>query len=454
MASTNWLKTMRDSVRRQPRKKRFTLSRTVRLRGKGWTRLILRFLSHSCNCGRVAGKACLPLVLLVLAVFVSGSGQSQNAAPSNAAPSFAKLSAKAEAARKANRMEEAESLYEEALTLNSAWTEGWWSLGKIAYERQSYRQAVTAFQKATALAPKSGNAYAMLGLSEFELGRDLSALQHLEQGARLGLNGNAGLRDVALQHEGRLQQGLGRFQAARATLEGLCSQGVTNDELASTLGLVLLRMQGKNFPAPGSTGAEIVADVGRGGCLSGQKKFDEGGQVLSAVVRQHPKFPNIHTAFGMLLLEASDLAAAVGEFKEEIKNNPTDVASREQLASVLYMTDSAAGVSYAEEAVKLAPQEPYGHYLLGLLLLDVDDYRKAIPELEIARKAFPSETRIYLALGGAYSRAGRKQDAEEARAAFLRLTEEGKQPATEGAPGPLTVGPEKILADEPPATRQ
>jgi len=67
----------------------------------------------------------------------------------------------------------------------------------------------------------------------------------------------------------------------------------------------------------------------------------------------------------------------------------------------------------------------FAHYLLGLLLLDTNDYERALPELEIAQRAFPREPKVYFALGSAYSRAGRKQDAARARSMFERLTKEG-----------------------------
>jgi predicted Zn-dependent protease len=67
---------------------------------------------------------------------------------------------------------------------------------------------------------------------------------------------------------------------------------------------------------------------------------------------------------------------------------------------------------------------PFGHYLLGLLLLDVNDYARAIPELENAQRAFDREPGVYFALGTAYARAGLKQEAARARATFLRLNQE------------------------------
>jgi predicted Zn-dependent protease len=54
----------------------------------------------------------------------------------------------------------------------------------------------------------------------------------------------------------------------------------------------------------------------------------------------------------------------------------------------------------------------------------VDQPERAIPELEGAEKVFHRDPRVYFALGSAYSRVGRKQDAARARATFERLSKE------------------------------
>ncbi len=118
--------------------------------------------------------------------------------------------------------------------------------------------------------------------------------------------------------------------------------------------------------------------------------------------------------------------APVEEFEQEIKNNPHHVFARLQIAASLYKVNSAAGLPFAEQAVKLDPRVPLGHYLLGLLLLDTDQYLKAIPELEAAQRALPREAKLYLALSSAYARAGRRQEAERARATFMRLNQESE----------------------------
>ena len=378
-------------------------------------------LFHLHKLGRMRGVICVAAILLGF-VRATSFGQQPATAPPRVSSNFATLSARANAARDADRIEEAELLYKKALALHPQWVEGWWSLGTIAYDRNAFPEAVSALQKVTALSPKNGNAYVMLGLSEFELGRDSLALKHLVKGEQLGLSKDDNLIHVALYHQGVLLQRAGKLQAAQETLQQLCLQGVQSAELNTSLGMVLLRMRSRQAPADGSTDVEIVARVGHAGCLAGQKKFDESKKELAEIVSAHPEYPNIHYAFGIILLEANDVFGADTEFKEQIKNNPTDLVSRLQIAASLYKTNSVEGLTYAQDAVKLGPQQPFAHYLLGLLLLDTDDYLKAIPELEIARKAFPRDSRLYLALGTAYSRAGRRQEATQARATFTRLT--------------------------------
>ena len=45
---------------------------------------------------------------------------------------------------------------------------------------------------------------------------------------------------------------------------------------------------------------------------------------------------------------------------------------------------------------------------------------RAIPELEIARKAFPQESKIDISLANAYAQVGRTKDAARVRAEFAR----------------------------------
>jgi tetratricopeptide (TPR) repeat protein len=358
------------------------------------------------------------IILGALFVFCFATLEIAAAHESRVSQSFETLSAKAEAARNADQLDQAMSFYKQALALRPTWAEGWFYLGTLHYDRNEFTTAAAAFRKVAALQPSSGTALVMLGLSEFQLGRDDMALKHLQAGEEQGISNNPELRNTVLLDEAILLQRKSRFEAARKPLDILCQNNAASDVATRLLGMIQLRLRADEAA---SASSEMLAQVGMAGCLAAQRRFDEARRIFTTVVSENPKFPEVHYAFGNLLLDIPDIAAARQEFEREIANQPDHVLARLKIASALYRTDSDAGIPFAEQAVKLAPKIGLGHYLLGLLLLDVDDFKRAIPELETAKSGFAKEPKLYFALGSAYSRAGRSQDAERARAEFQRL---------------------------------
>lgn len=340
-----------------------------------------------------------------------------------AAASFSELSAKADAARNADKLDEAAALYRRALALKPNWAEGWWSLGTLEYDRNSYQAAAHAFRKLVALEPKSGTARVMLGLCQFELGEDDAALAALTEGRQLGVANNEQLRSVVLYHEGILLQRKGRFEASQDILGQMCRQAPYPAEVALAVGAVALRVHDPQLPSEGTPEFQVMRMTGTATCLGIQRKYEDGRKAFEALISASPKYPNVHYAYGRMLLDANDTDGAIRQFQAEIANNPNDANARLRIASAKYRIDSAGGVVYAEEAVKLEPNLPLGHYLLGLLLLDTDNFERAIAELEIAQKAFPDQPKVYFALASAYSRAGRKDDAARARKTSAELSQ-------------------------------
>lgn len=359
--------------------------------------------------------------ILIAFLFLGSPGFGQTLGTTQ---SFEVLAKQADDARDNDRLDEAVSLYQRALAIRPKWAEGWWSLGTIEYDRNNYRAAAEAFGQYLPLSPKDGTGHVMLGLCEFELGEDAAALKHIEEGKNLGISTDPQLRLVTLYHEGVLLLRIDQFKSAQASFMGLCTEKMQGDEALQYLGLASLRVPIRNAPPPGSAGGQVVLRVGHAACLAGQKKYDDAHGEYSTLVQEFHDYPNIHYAYGRFLVEVNDPAGGIEEFKIELKNRPDDVNSRLEIAAAQYKLDSVAGLPYAQEAVKLDPRLPFAHYLLGLLYLDTDEYLKAIPELEIAEKAFPKEVKVYLALGSAYARAGRKQEAERARVKAQQLRQE------------------------------
>jgi predicted Zn-dependent protease len=340
---------------------------------------------------------------------------------------FDPLSHRAAEARDADRLDEAVALYSKALTLRPRWAEGWWSLGTIEYDQNQYAQAATAFSKLVALQPKNGTAHAMLGLCQFELGKDQPALTNLTAADKLGVLKDEQLRKVAIYHLGLLQLRAKKFSAAKETLAQLARDHVSSKELTTAMGQAALLISPQEAPQEGTEGARIVDQAGEAEVLLAAKEFKQAGQIYDSLAQEYPTYPNLHLAFGRFLLNANEIDEAVGEFQKELQRDPNSVSSLLEIAAVRYRIDSPDGLKYAERAVTLAPHQPFAHYLLGLLRLDTSDPAQAIPELEIARKAFPSEASIYFSLGNAYTRVGRKAEGAKARAEFVRLSSQAEK---------------------------
>ena len=380
-------------------------------------------------------RSVIGAVWLVIAMGVGARCQqkSPQAKPANTGSNtFEDLARQANEARDADRLDVAVKLYRRALTVNPKWAEGWWSLGTIHYDSDRYAEAELSFQKVVALDPKQGTARAMLGLCEFELGESDRALKDIEASKTLGVLEDRQLRDVVMYHEGVLLQRAGQFEAAKVALASLCLNGVRSNELVETFGLVALRMRDGSPPGAGTEAGRVVKQVGRAACLTGAKDYDAAKTQFEQVLAGAPNFPLVHFAYGCSLIHAHNVDGAVKQFEAEIAQQPESVLPRLRIAVAEYKVDSAQGLKFAEEAVKLRSDLPLGHYLLGLLLLDTGAYDRAVPELETARAAFPNEARIDLALATAYMHVGRAPDAARARAEFAHK-KQSEQAAAQGA---------------------
>jgi predicted Zn-dependent protease len=389
--------------------------------GHGHVRLVV----HHRRSVRLAAGGALPLFLSLALLGVRPSlAQSK---PDSAA-GFAAISAKADAARDADRLDQAIPLYKAALAVRPAWKEGWWSLGTILYDQNSYSAAAHAFRRLLASDPKNGTAHLMLGLCEYQLNLDDSALQDLQKAKELGVRKDDQLPHVLLYHEAMLELRKGQYESALEALRFLVKEGVHSDELDAALGMGVLLLRPKNAPAEGSSEQQVILRAGRAEELSLAKKLDAAKKSYDALVQDFPEFPNVHYAYGRFLLTVDDPESAVAQFEQEIKNNPGHTRARLQIAVTHYRVDSAAGIPYALEVIKLDPNYPFGHYLLGLLYYDSGDTAQSIPELETAARMVPREAQFQFALGNAYARVGRKEDAARARASFLRLKEKTQTP--------------------------
>jgi predicted Zn-dependent protease len=123
----------------------------------------------------------------------------------------------------------------------------------------------------------------------------------------------------------------------------------------------------------------------------------------------------------MVLLHG-DSEAAIAEFQKELERDPRYLPSL--LAIVREMERQSKfqeALAYAQRAVAAEPENYAAHAMLGRVLVSMDRTDEGLRELELAKLMEPGSPQIYFALASAYAKLGRSEDAEKARAEFLRL---------------------------------
>ena len=129
----------------------------------------------------------------------------------------------------------------------------------------------------------------------------------------------------------------------------------------------------------------------------------------------------MHFAYGLFLLKVDETEEGVAQLQAELRMNPKNLIALLQIASVRSDENPAEAIQYAKKALAADPRLSFGHYLLGQFYLKAGDAQAAIPELEQARHDMQNDAQVYFALGNAYAKTGRKQEAAQARAEFRRL---------------------------------
>jgi tetratricopeptide (TPR) repeat protein len=385
-----------------------------------------------------AAKQLLPERLVVEARirdrYSIGSASTAGAQPGPAqngsggpALSFEELSRQAKTANAAGDAELAMSRYQEALKIRPDWQEGLWNLAMVSYSSRHYTEAIAALKKWLERTPNSGTAWAVTGLSEFELKDYDNALIHLERGQELGLGGNFESVQLAKYRLGILLNRNGQFEAAEEILNAVAGKRPLAGEVRFALGMSLLRlailpgqMESANEPVITAMGeiAELLKDSG----------YDEAFPKFEALLRQYPSAPFVHYVYGTALAALSRYDEADDQLEKEILLTPVSELPYLQLASIALKRHRAENaLASAQQAVKLAPRSAEAHYLLGRAYMELGNDRQAVEELETAAKIAPGSPQIHFNLAKAYAKTNLPEKAAREREIFAGLNAQAEE---------------------------
>jgi len=372
----------------------------------------------------------LILIAVLLTCTAATSAQpaqtAQPQAPATSDAEFDRLVKLADDAREAERFDEAISSYGKALKIKPKWPDGWWYIGAIFYQADHYAEARDAFQNLVALEQDRGPAWAMLGLCQFQTGDYEKAAVALERSRTLGVNDNSELAGVVRYHMALLYVRFEYFENAFEVLNEFVRVGHESPKVIEAFGLTLLRMPmlPKDIPADQR---EKVLLAGQAGYNMAARRMDQTRGNFDALLSKYPNDPNIHYAFGVYMLP-QDADVSLKEFKRELEISPNHVPSMVQMAFEYLKRDQYNdALPLAEKSVQLAPKLYAARNVLGRVLLELGQVDRSVKELEEGVKLAPSSPEMHFALARAYTRAGKKQEAQRERETFKKLQDEYNQ---------------------------
>jgi len=310
--------------------------------------------------------------------------------------------------------------------LHPNWGEGWWYLGRLFYDQNSYEECRRAFRRFTEIEPKVASGWAVLGLCEYGTKSYDASRAHLQRAGSLGLDGNPELQAITLYHAALLLTQSGEFEAALGILMGLAEQGRDAPACVEAAGIAGLRKA--VLPSELSPSErDLVLQAGRAVMDAGARRPDEAQKEFESLVASYPKTQNIHYLYGSFLLPR-DTDAALGELKKELEISPRHVPALLQIAfEYLRQGDGAAALPYARRAAEINANSFGAHNALGRALVETGDLEKGIQELELSKQEAPDTPQALIALASAYAKAGRTKEAARERAEFRKLKQLSKK---------------------------
>jgi tetratricopeptide (TPR) repeat protein len=367
-------------------------------------------------------------ISLVLVAVAPGQDAPQLAQARTVAPgkgSFDQVAREAARARDENRDADAIRLYRQALELKPSWDEGLWYLSTLLYDKDRYSETRDLLRRFVSYDAEAGPGWALLGMSEFQTREYARALEHLQHSRRLTLGDRRELAQSVAYFTAVSLTRLEQYDEGMDVLLEMINGGRCDLPVKEAAGLAILRMPLVPAEIPADR-REMIRTAGAAFCAVQMGQRDEAEKQFRALADSFPTEPGVHYLYGTFLADVETDGAA-RELKREVEISPYHVLARLRLADIyLKQAQPGQGQKFAEEAVKIEPNQASTHMVYGEVLAAKGELPNAIHELEKARELAPQVVRTRFDLLRAYAAAGRTEDVNREKEAIEKL----RQPAT------------------------
>jgi tetratricopeptide (TPR) repeat protein len=149
-----------------------------------------------------------------------------------------------------------------------------------------------------------------------------------------------------------------------------------------------------------------------------QGKWDQAEKDYRKILGENPRYPGIHFRLARLLLSKPNpppnfQEQAKKELQQELEIDPANAGAEYVLGELARQAgDLDEAIKHFTKATQFDPSFGDAYLGLGVSLSAEKKFAEAVPPLEMAVKLQPSNPAAHYSLGTAYSRTGRKSDAE------------------------------------------
>ncbi len=366
------------------------------------------------------------LIACLAAGICSGIAIAGQEPPAASRQGFDRLLQAAEKARDENRDDEAIQLFRRALSEQPESEQALWYLGTMLYEKDQFAESRDVLRRFLTTRSDAGPAWALLGLSEFQLRQYSRALDHLQRAMAQGIGDRKELIQSVFYDVVVLLTRFERYDDSNDMLRKMIANGAPDPALAEPAGLAALRLPWLPAEIPADR-RELVHLAGRAALDMQTQHFEDAESDFKQLVSKFPNEPGVHYLYGAYLVELHP-SQGVAEFERELEISPSDVLAQVRLAEQLIaQRDFDRALALAQQAIKLDPKRASAHMLAGEALLATGNAGEGIKELETARDIDSTLARAHWDLLRAYIAAGRKEDADREKQAIEKLTDRNSE---------------------------
>jgi tetratricopeptide (TPR) repeat protein len=355
--------------------------------------------------------------------------ESRAAASPSADQDPEKVFAEGEAFLAKGDLDAAERSFKRVLVLDPRTGTAYANLGVIDMRRKRWEQALDNLQKAENLAPEIAGIRLNIGLIHYRQGDYRHAIPPLE----------SVVKDVPDSLQARYLLGqcyffTDRYVEAADTLEPLWPRQSRDLNYLYVLGISADKAERKEL---GDRAIARMAEVGgdsaevhllTGKAMLNLEAYGDAEKELTAAAQRDPNLPFVHFNLGMLYEKKGNYDRAKTEFLKDIALEPDVVFNYDELGNVYFLTDNDAEAEKSyRQALKLEPQMLSPHLGLAKLYQRQAQYEKALAELDAAGKLDLQSSRIHYLRGQVLLKLGRKEEAKKEIDTSVQMSSERRE---------------------------